>query len=153
MNPLSNVKDGGANVRNRRPLCPWMAAGCLAVALLLFATPRVAAGQGSQAPSEVPVVDGAAGPCKADFTVTDASGKAIYNAHVHVQVRYGFMSQRKTDLDVGTNSDGKARFTGLPSKVKKPLEYTVKYKDQSKSVMSDPAVDCNADLKVQLGGR
>jgi hypothetical protein len=153
MNPLANWPRSAARNRVREAVGRWMSPACIAVALLCFASPWARGGQSSQAPADVPVVDAAAGPCRADFTVTDASGKGIYAAHIHVLVRYGFLSQRKTDLDVGTNSDGKAAVTGLPSKVKKPLEYTVKYKDQSKSVMSDPGVDCHAGLKVQLAGQ
>src|SRR5256884_1037844 len=79
----------------------------------------------SQSP-QIPVVDGGLGSCSADFTVKDGSDKPIYNAKIHVLIKYGFLSKRKTELEVGTNSDGKARMTGLPSMPKKPLEFTIK---------------------------
>ena len=72
-------------------------------------------------PKTVPVVDGAAGPCTADFTVTDPSSTAVYAATIKVHIAYGFMYARKLDLEVGTNSDGKARFTGLPDRTKQGL--------------------------------
>ena len=64
------------------------------------------------------------GNCAADFTVTDASGAPVYAATVHVRIRYGFMSVKRMDLEVGTGSDGKARVEGLPEKAK-PLIYDV----------------------------
>ena len=65
-------------------------------------------------PADIPSVDGGVGSCRADFTVKDGAAKPIYNAQIEVLLRYGFMNMRKTDLQVGTDSDGKARFTGLP---------------------------------------
>ncbi len=63
---------------------------------------------------EVPVVDGKVGSCKADFTVNDEAGKPIYNATIKVTLRYGLFNKRRMDLEIGTNSDGKARIVGLP---------------------------------------
>lgn len=101
---------------------------------------------------EVPVINGNLGPCTADFTVTDSTNKPLYDAKIHVTIRYGFMSKRKTDLEVGTNSDGKARIEGLPTKVKNPpLEFKVSGGDQSKVVTADPAVDCHPSFTVALG--
>ena len=45
-------------------------------------------------------------------------------ATVHVRIRYGFMSLKRMDLEVGTNSDGKARVEGLPEKAR-PLVYDI----------------------------
>jgi hypothetical protein len=122
---------------------------CLAAVLLasaangrLFATE----------PVEVPVINGNLGPCTADFLVTDASNKPIYDAKIHVTILYGFMNKRRSDLEIGTNSDGKARFEGLPDKLKKPpLEFKVRSGEQTKSVMHDPAVECHANFTVALG--
>jgi hypothetical protein len=101
---------------------------------------------------EVPVVNGNLGPCMADFTVMDATNKPLYDAKVHVIIRYGFMSKRKTDLEVGTNSEGKARLAGLPKKVKNPpLEFHVAHSGQSKIVTADPAADCHPSFTVALG--
>src|SRR5437762_8851980 len=73
----------------------------------------------AQAP-QIPVVDGGLGSCRADFTVKDDSGKPIYNAKVSVTIKYGFLNKRKAELEVGTNSDGKASVTGLPNLPKRP---------------------------------
>jgi hypothetical protein len=100
---------------------------------------------------EVPVVRADIGPCSADFTVTDSESKPLYDAKIHVQVRYGFLSKRKTDLEVGTNSDGKARFEGLPEKAKKPWVFHIRHEKLSKSVAQDPASECHASFTVALG--
>jgi len=101
--------------------------------------------------TEVPVIKGGLGPCSADFTVTDSASKPLYDAKIHVTVRYGFMNKRKTDLEIGTNSDGKARVEGLPSKVKTPLEFQIRHEQRVKSLAHDPAADCHANITVVLG--
>jgi len=104
----------------------------------------------SAATVAIPKVDGGAGSCKASFTVRDGSNKPIYNAQILVELRYGFMNLRKTDLQVGTNSDGKADFTGLPDFPKKPLAFTIKSGTVSKTVTDDPAVNCSQNFDVIL---
>lgn len=98
----------------------------------------------------IPKVDGGVGSCKASFTVRDGSNKPIYNAQILVELRYGFMNLRKTDLQVGTNSDGRADFTGLPDFPKKPLDFTIKSGTVSKTVSDDPTVNCNQSFDVIL---
>jgi len=102
---------------------------------------------------EIPVVDGGIGPCGADFHVTDEAGKAIYNAKIHVTLKYGIFNARKTELEVGTNGDGKARFTGLPETPKKPLQFEIKSGTVSKSVTDDPSTNCSAAYDVTLSVR
>jgi hypothetical protein len=103
----------------------------------------------AQAP-QIPVVDGALGSCRADFTVKDGSDKPIYNAKIHVLIKYGFLSKRKTDLEVGTNGDGKASITGLPNAPKRPLEFSIKSGTVEKTVTDDPSDSCNAKFDVTL---
>jgi len=119
-----------------------------AIVLLVPCTPVVA-----QNPPEIPVVDGGIGSCKADFHVTDDAGKPIYNAKIKVTLKYGFFNARKTELQVGTNSDGKARFTGLPDSPKKPLEFQIISGTVSKSVTDDPSNTCGASYEVTLSVR
>jgi len=119
-----------------------------AIVLLALSTPAVA----NNSP-EIPVVDGGIGSCKADFHVTDDTGKPIYNAKIKVTLKYGFFNVRKTELEVGTNSDGKARFTGLPDSPKKPLEFEIKSGTVSKSVTDDPSTNCSASYEVTLSVR
>ena len=99
---------------------------------------------------EIPTIPGDVGSCRADFTVRDGEKKPIYNAQISVQLRYGFMNMRKTDLQIGTNSDGKARFTGLPNFPKKPLAFHIKSGTISKTVTDDPSTNCNAVYDVVL---
>ncbi len=99
---------------------------------------------------EIPVVDGGLGSCRADFTVKDGAGKPIYNAKIHVTIKYGFLSKRKAELEVGTNSDGKASVTGLPNLPKKPLEFSIKSGTVEKTVTDDPSNNCIATFDVTL---
>jgi hypothetical protein len=101
-------------------------------------------------PPEVPVVDAGIGACRADFTVKDEAGKPIYNAKIAVTIKSGFLNRKKTELEVGTNSDGKARVTGLPAMPKKPLEFEIKSGTVSKSVTDEPSATCNAVYDVTL---
>jgi hypothetical protein len=118
----------------------------LTFALFLAAVP---AGRSSDA-QPVPVVDGGIGPCSADFTVTDAAGAPVYAAKVGVHIAYGFMYARKLDLEVGTNSDGNARFTGLPDRVKHGLFFKASEGDRTAEAFDDPANTCKAQFTVTL---
>ena len=71
---------------------------------------------------------------------------------MHAKVKYGFMSKNDADLEVGTNSDGKARIEGLPVKLKKPpMQFTITSGDLTKSVENDPAADCHPTFPITLG--
>jgi len=93
------------------------------------------------------------GSCSADFTVKDADGKAVYAAMVHVKVRYGFAGVKRADLEVGTNSDGKARIEGLPDKAK-PMTYDIRKKDgdveKTTEVTQYVSDTCHATFDVVL---
>ncbi len=104
----------------------------------------------TQNPSPVSKIDGGVGACTANFTVRDGENKPIYNAQISVQLRYGFMNMRKTDLQIGTDSNGKAEFTGLPNFPKKPLAFHIKSGTVSKTVTDDPNTNCVATLDVVL---
>jgi hypothetical protein len=99
---------------------------------------------------EVPAVDGDLGGCSALFTVHDSSGGPVYDAKIDVTIRYGFMNKRQTELQVGTNSQGKARFTGLPNFPKKPLDFLITSGTASKNITYDPSTDCNATFDLTL---
>ena len=98
---------------------------------------------------EVTVLKAGLGPCAADFTVKDAGGKPVYGATIHVRVRYGLMSLKRSDLEVGTNAEGQARIEGLPTKAK-PLAYEIT-KDMKKStVEQDVDLTCQKKFDVTL---
>jgi len=121
----------------------FLVMGIAAVALLSAPTQAT-----SQA---VPVMDGGAGPCSCDLTILTADGKPAAAADVKVHIEYGFGGFRRLDLEAGTNADGKVRFTGLPSRVKRPpLEFHAT-KDQLKGIASfDPQVECQARHDITL---
>lgn len=99
--------------------------------------------------AELAVLDARLGSCSADFTVTDADGKPVYNATIGVRVRYGFMSVKRMDLEVGTNSDGKARLDGLPAKAR-PLAFVITKGDLKATAEQDLAASCKAAHAIAL---
>jgi hypothetical protein len=98
----------------------------------------------------VPVIDGGIGTCSVDFTVTDADGAPVYAANIKVHIAYGFMYMRKLDLQVGTNADGKARFTGLPDRTKNGLFFEASEGDRTAEAFDDPATTCKNQFTVAL---
>ena len=101
-------------------------------------------------PHSVPVVDAALGPCTADFTITDADNKPVYTAKVRVRIAYGFLSAHKMDLEVGTNVDGKARFTGLPDRLKHGLFFEATEGERTGSAFNDPSKTCKAQFAITI---
>jgi hypothetical protein len=123
----------------------------LPLTLLAFALSISAFSQSPAAdPKSVPVIDGGIGPCSADFTVTDADGAPVYAAKIKVHIAYGFMYARKLDLEVGTNADGKARFIGLPERVKHGLYFEASEGDRSAEAFDEPATTCKNQFTVAL---
>lgn len=107
--------------------------------------PKTTSGGGTEISADL-------GPCSADFHVVDMVGKPIYNAKIHTQIRYGFLSKRKLDLDVATDASGKARFINLPSQLKKPpLTFLVTSDGERAELSYDPATNCHATYDVPLG--
>jgi hypothetical protein len=101
-------------------------------------------------PAPVPAIDGGIGTCSADFIVNDADGKPVYAATIKVHIEYGFMYLRKLDLQIGTNADGKARFTGLPDRVKHGLFFEASEGDRVAEAFDDPAANCKNQFTVVL---
>ena len=89
------------------------------------------------------------GDCSADFTVTDSDGKPVYAATIHVRVRYGLLSIKRADLEIGTNSDGKARIEGLPTKAR-PLLYDIGKEGKKANVEQNVSTMCHASFDVSL---
>ena len=101
-------------------------------------------------PKSVPVIDGGIGACSVDVTVTDPNGAPVYAATIKVHIAYGFMYLRKLDLQVGTNADGKARFTGLPDRTKNGLFFEASSGDRTAQAFDDPATTCKNQFTVTL---
>lgn len=95
------------------------------------------------------MLDAHLGACSADFTIRDADGKPLYLALVHVKVRYGALGVKRMDLEVGTNSEGKARIKGLPDKAK-PMTYDITKDDKKTTVDQDVEKTCNAKLEATV---
>lgn len=116
----------------------------LTVALNAGTVSSFAAQSGAQA-----VLDAKLGPCSADFVVTDAEAKPVYNALIHVRVRYGAFSVKRMDLEVGTDSEGKARIQGLPERAR-PLMYDVRKDGKMATAQQDIATTCKATFALTL---
>jgi len=116
------------------------------VALAVVLTQQPAA----DAPTpDLAVIDARLGSCAADFVVTDADGQPVYAAIVHVRIRYGFLGIKRMDLEVGTDSAGRARVEGLPDKVK-PLIFDVQKADTEGLVEQTQLSPCQAAYEISL---
>ncbi len=118
------------------------------IAILLLLT--AAALSQAPDPKSIPVIDGALGSCTADFIINDTANKPIYLAKIKVHIAYGFLSAHKLDLEVSTNVDGKARFTGLPNSVKRGLFFEASESDRSGNAFDDPSKTCQAQFTITL---
>ncbi len=104
----------------------------------------------SQPDQQVPVMDGGAGPCSLLLTVT-ADSKPVYAAVIKVHIEYGFGGFRRLDLQASTNVNGKAKFTGLPSRVKRPpLAFHASSGDLTGMATFDPGDQCEATHDIAL---
>ena len=96
-------------------------------------------------------MDGGAGPCSLELTVATADGKPVYGATIKVHIAYGFGGFHRLDLQDATNVDGKVKFIGIPSRVRRPpLEFQAAKDQLVGTVSEDPGVQCNAKHEVVL---
>lgn len=115
--------------------------------LLLFCGYSFAA----QSPDKPAVVDGGLGRCSLEVTVLGPDSKPVYGASVKVHIAYGFGGFHKLDLEVGTDAAGKAKFTGLPERVRRPpLEFDATKDELSGTLNYDPATECVAAHKITV---
>jgi hypothetical protein len=113
--------------------------------------PPSAANPETKAPANPPVMDGGAGPCSLELTVLGADDKPVYDATVKVHIAYGFGGFHHLDLQAGTNSDGKVKFIGLPSRVHRPpLEFDAAKDQLEGALMYDPSPECQAKHDIKL---
>jgi len=100
---------------------------------------------------DIPVTDGTSGPCSVELTVTDSDGKPVYAARIDVPLAYGAFGAHKLDMGVYTNTQGKAKFTGIPAKVKKPpVEFNAKKDDLVGVATMDPVTECQAKHDIVM---
>jgi len=132
--------------KTRCLLLAVLVVGLITVTLAAQTGQKETAPPNSQSPSPqtVPVMDGGAGPCTLDLSVT-TDGKPATVADVKVHIAYGFGGIRRLDLEAYTNYDGKVRFTGLPARVHRPpLEFRVSKDQLSGIAVYDPEGECHA---------
>jgi hypothetical protein len=104
-----------------------------------------------QKPDDIPVTDGTSGPCSIELSITDSDGKPVYAARIDVHLAYGAFGAHKLDMGVYTNAQGKARFTGIPAKVRKPpIEFNAKKDDLVGVATMDPAMECQAKHDIVM---
>ena len=100
-------------------------------------------------PHQVTTVDGQAGTCSITLTVTDSKSAPVYDAKVRVHIAHGFMGIKRLDLEAATNIDGKARFKGLPEKVKNGLlTFEATKGEREGSATYDPGKNCTLENRV-----
>ncbi len=121
------------------------------IAILALLMGRVSFSQ-QPAPDQqkVPSLNGGAGPCSVDFTVADPEGKPLLDAKVRVHIAYGFLGKRTLDLEIGTNSAGKARLEGLPAKIHEATYFHLSKGDLEGSALFDPEANCHAQHELRL---
>jgi hypothetical protein len=108
----------------------------------------------AQTSQQVPVMDGEAGPCSLELTVNGPDGRPVYAAKVKVHIAYGFGGFHKLDLEAGTNSDGKMKFTGLPARVHRPpLEFQAFKDDLEGAATYDPSAECPGKHDITMTKR
>jgi len=117
------------------------------IVVLAAAIPIAGAQTGT---NEVPVIDAAMGSCTADITVMDSAHHAVYKANISTRIRSGFAGVKKLDLEVGTNVDGRARFTGLPERPRDTLQFTADFQGRSNIVTVEPQKNCHAAVNIFL---
>jgi hypothetical protein len=119
-------------------------------AILALATTAAFAQTSAPDPHAVPSLEGGIGSCTADFLITDSAAAPIYNAAIKVHIAYGTWSIRKLDLQVNTNVDGKARFTGLPNRLKHGLLFHASEGDRTGEAFDDPANTCKTQFTITI---
>lgn len=100
--------------------------------------------------AEPPTISADLGACTADFKVTDAQDKPMYDAKVHAIIRYGFMAKRKTELEAATDANGQVKFIGMPSDPKRDIVFDVRKGNLTQSVPYDPTANCHQFFEVKL---
>jgi hypothetical protein len=118
---------------------------CLCATVIIWSLVGISAVAAIAAGVEIPVLNAELGNCSIDFTVRGPGNNPLYNAKIRAELRYGFMSLRHISLEVSTNSDGKAKITGLPSSPKKEFEFRIISGNFYKKTPHFPSSKCEED--------
>ncbi len=100
--------------------------------------------------ANAPKISADLGSCSADFHVVDASGKPIYNSRIHTLIRYGAFGWHKLDLEIHTDSDGRASIVNLPEVPKRPISFDISNGSATTTLPYDPTQQCKAKFEVTL---
>jgi hypothetical protein len=125
-----------------------MKTACVVVLLMLLPLAAMAQSQ-TPAKAAVPEISATGGKCWAEFHVTDRQGAGIYGARITATIRYGLMSQRKLELEVATNADGRARVAKLGEELK-PLTFAIVSGKSREHRLWNPNLDCYASYDIVL---
>jgi hypothetical protein len=105
---------------------------------------------GAQPSATVPVISADLRNCSVLFTVKESSGKPVSGATLQVRIAYGFMGVRKLDLETSTNTEGKARFEGMPDNLKKALFFRASKDKLTGTAFYDPGKNCAAEHTIVM---
>jgi hypothetical protein len=127
---------------------------CLLLAVAVWSLAGISAVAATAAEAEIPVLNADLGRCSVVFTVRDPENKPLYNAKIRMDLRYGLMRLRRLSLEASTNSDGKAKITGLPASPKKEFEFRIISGHFYKQVTSFPSSKCEEDtMDITFGSQ
>lgn len=107
----------------------------------------------AQPSPSLPAISADLGSCSVLFTVRDGSGKPVSGATLSVRIAYGFMGVRKLDLETSTNTEGKARFDGLPNNLKKALFFRASKEKLTGTAFHDASRNCTAEHTIVMAPR
>jgi len=94
-------------------------------------------------------VDAGLGSCRADFLVKDGADKPIFNAKISLTIKYGFLSKRKSEVEIAPTAMARPASRDCPI-FQEPLDFFIKSGDVTTTVTDDPSTNCNAVFNVTL---
>ncbi len=115
----------------------------LAVLCCLFLATALA-DDTSTTKTNVPQVDGEAGPCQVGLITTDIDGKAVGGVKIRAHIEHGFLGLRTLDLVVTSNDQGRANFVGLPENVEEPFYFEGSKGDEQGMAFYSPDEKCES---------
>ena len=107
----------------------------------------------AQKPGDIPFEDAEAGPCSVDITATDVAGNPVYAAVIRVRISRGTLGVLKTNLEIRTDKNGRARFAGLPQETDEVLYIRASRGRTSGSALISPTKNCDAECLIILRPR
>jgi len=121
----------------------------LAVALSISAFSQTTTAP-SPDPKSIPVVDGAIGPCSADFTVTDAAGAPVYRRPNQGPHRLRIHERPQARPRSRHQLRRQSPLHRPPDRLKRGLYFEASEGDRTAEAFDDPAITCKAQFTVAL---